>query len=383
MDIYKQRSRWKFFLAMLGVVILSITLYYSNYLAQQLKENEKKNIYIYTEALKELADVSALDKDVFLNDTIVKSFSLPVIFEDEQGILQGNNWGESKDNDRDFLEKQKNAFLKSGKTPIEGIGYFNRIYCFNSHLLGYIRYYPLIQILLAGLFVFLGYMTFSSSKNAEQNRVWAGMAKETAHQLGTPISAIMGWIEYLRSTNDDEDHQEIMDELTKDVNRLNLVADRFSKIGSAPDLKKNNINMEVEDVIQYMQRRAPRKVEFDFRSNTTAFANINSHLFSWVLENLIRNSLDAMEGSGKILAIITADDKNISIELSDTGKGIPSSKHKTVFQPGYSTKTRGWGLGLSLAKRIIEEYHKGKIYIKESRPGQGTTFCIELPKALD
>ena len=208
------------------------------------------------------------------------------------------------------------------------------------------------------------------------------MAKETAHQLGTPISAILAWVEHLKDTNADNPGQlEIIEELGTDITRLELIADRFSKIGSAPELEKTNIYEQLELIKNYMRKRASRNVEFEFStSDEPLYVDINRHLFSWVLENLIRNALDAMGGSGLISTKVHQEDGHISLDLTDTGKGIPASKHKLVFRPGYSTKVRGWGLGLSLAKRIIENYHKGKIFVKNSKIDEGTTFTIRLPK---
>jgi signal transduction histidine kinase len=227
----------------------------------------------------------------------------------------------------------------------------------------------------------LGYFLFNSSRKAEQNRVWAGMAKETAHQLGTPISAIIGWIEYLRDRfSDNEEQMEVLRELNKDVERLELVADRFSKIGSEPVLQEADIYEELLEVRDYLQRRASRKVKFEFQApDSPIYAKINKHLFAWVIENLIRNSLDAMDGRGTIRCRMYRQHNDVCIDLSDTGHGIPANKFKSVFKPGYSTKKRGWGLGLSLAKRIIEEYHKGKIFVKSSRPQEETIFSITLP----
>ena len=236
--------------------------------------------------------------------------------------------------------------------------------------------------LLAG-YIGLGYIGFNASRRSEQNQVWVGMAKETAHQLGTPISAILAWIEHLKLEENSPEKLEIIDELANDVDRLDLIADRFSKIGSEPKLEQKDIFVMLGETQKYMQRRASRKVQFEFPdlNEKPLYVLINSHLFSWVLENLIRNALDAMEGTGLIKAVVTDEDTIVAIDISDSGKGIPASKHKTVFQPGYTTKKRGWGLGLSLAKRIIENYHQGKIYISRSEPNAGTTFTIKLPKA--
>lgn len=381
MDIYSRRSSWKVILAVFGALVLLITIIYSNFLAKRLKENEERNIKIYSLAYKDIMEkTDDLNADISFQDSVIQSFPLPIIIEDEMGQLSGSNWTEEENFNEIFLQEKKQYFLDSGKEPIKGHGYVSKLYFFNSPLLDYIRFYPLVQLLMVGAFILLGYFLFSLSRRAEQNRVWAGMAKETAHQLGTPISAILAWIEHLKLLNNDEEHQEIVEELTKDVNRLELVADRFSKIGSAPDLKTINIFDEMEKCKSYMERRSPRRVTYDFPEEGEYLVRINEHLFDWVIENLMRNSLDAMGGEGEISAQIYELGNQVCIDLSDTGKGIPSSKFSTVFKPGYSTKTRGWGLGLSLAKRIIEDYHKGNIYVKSSKLGEGTTFTIKLPK---
>jgi len=247
-----------------------------------------------------------------------------------------------------------------------------------------LTYFPFIQLALIAAFVAFGYFSFSSARQSEQNQVWVGMAKETAHQLGTPITAIVAWIEHLRMIHEgNEETAEVLDELNNDVSRLNLIADRFSKIGAIPELEKTNIYEELENMRKYMQRRAPRKMIFEFPGleKEPLYAQLNAPLFNWVTENLLRNALDAMGGEGKISAKVTEGKGFINIDISDTGKGIPSNKLKTVFKPGYSTKKRGWGLGLSLAKRIIESYHSGRIFVKKSQLEEGTTFTIKLPKS--
>lgn len=384
MDIYSQRSNWKVVLAVCGALVLLITVVYSNYLAEKLRRNEERNIEIYAMALEDLyQNVSDADlqKDITFQDTVRSSFPLPIIVELAYGDLLGQNWGEEKNMDEEFLQSKIEEFLASGKQPLESEGEFKYIYFFNSPLLDYIKYYPLVQLLLVASFILLGYYIFNTSRRAEQNRVWAGMAKETAHQLGTPISAIIAWIEHLKMMHEgDPEHMEIVEELRKDVNRLELVADRFSKIGSAPALVSINIYDELNKCKMYMERRAPRNVSFEFPDQGVAMVDINEHLFDWVIENLMRNALDAMDGRGVIKIEVYDAGSQVGIDISDTGKGIPSSKFQTVFKPGFSTKKRGWGLGLSLAKRIIEEYHKGKIFVKSSKQGEGTTFSIRLPK---
>jgi signal transduction histidine kinase len=384
MKIYENQNRWKIVLIVFGVLMLAITLVYSNFLAQKLKEKENYNSKLFITALNEVLDPKKVNNDFGIVDTIIQNFNLPVVFEGEDGRFEANNFEDIENADSLFCLNKKLEFLKSGRQPLEGTGYARYIYYFNSGLVKYINYYPYVQILLVGLFVGLGYFLFNVSRRAEQNRVWAGMAKETAHQLGTPISAIMAWLEHLKDyQREDEEYQEILTELDKDVNRLDLVADRFSKIGSAPELVSSDIVHRLSEVMAYMQRRAPRRVAFDLTTegDHDYHAQINEHLFDWVLENLMRNSLDAMSNEGMIKAHIYNEEGDIRIDISDKGKGIPTGKFNTIFKPGYSTKARGWGLGLSLAKRIIEEYHNGKIFVKESKVGEGTTFSIKLPVA--
>lgn len=385
MDIYQRSSRWKIILSIAGLVIVLITMYYSYYLAKQLEIVEQNNVELFVRSLVELNNNEDLNKDISVSLEILDRVQgIPVILEDEDGYMQGYNLrGEDFNEDQEYLGKEKESIIKKGNKPIKGPpGYTNKIYYKNSRLYTLITYFPIIQILLLGAFILLGYFLFNSSRRAEQNRVWAGMAKETAHQLGTPLSAIMAWVEILKDKAKDSEDHEIVQELTKDVNRLELVADRFSKIGSTPSLEQTDLSVQVENCVNYMKRRMPKKVKVGFTPKEgIGGVNINRHLFDWVVENLIRNALDAMDGSGEINARVYDDHNAVYVDVSDTGEGIPANKFKSVFQPGYSTKKRGWGLGLSLAKRIIEEYHKGKIYIKKSVLNEGTTFTIKLPKA--
>lgn len=379
MDIYTNQSRWKFILGAFGVALLAITLIYSNYLANSLYKVEEKNKGIYISATEFMANTPNLDADMSLPDFIQGNFALPSIIESEDGDLIGNNWGEAKDQDQVFLQKK---ISEHGPPDFVEKLSGSKIYIFNSYLIQRIQFFPIVQALLVSLFIAIGYYLFHSARRAEQNRVWAGMAKETAHQLGTPISAILAWIEYLKEDeNINQNHEEVLSELAKDVNRLELIADRFSKIGSEPELVRCNIYDQLDEIKSYMKRRSSSKIEFDFPENQEAlYVGINEHLFGWVLENLIRNALDAMPGSGTISARVYQEEEHIALDIEDSGKGIAHSKFQTVFKPGYSTKKRGWGLGLSLAKRIIEDYHKGKIFVKYSKINEGTCFAIKLPK---
>ena len=382
MEIYQKKSRWKVYLAIAGVVIMLISMLFTNYLASQLAEDERDKVTLFFKAVEsQSATNRSLEDDTTMEIYVTSTIDdIPVILVTEAGTIDSSvGFPENAD-----IEKELQKIKASGFPPIKGEGGFNKLlYYKQTRLLTLLQYFPWIQALLFLTFIAVGYIAFSIARKAEQDQVWVGMAKETAHQLGTPISAIIAWLEHLKIMKpDDEETMEIVTELEHDVERLNLVADRFSKIGSAPNLESLNVAALLSDTRQYMEKRSPRKVSFDFPLDNQEFmAKINPPLFNWVVENLIRNALDAMDGKGVIKAIIYEDSSHISIDLSDTGSGIPSNKIKTVFEPGYTTKKRGWGLGLSLAKRIIETYHSGKIFVKSSIVNKGTTFTIKLLKA--
>jgi len=379
MDRYAQKSRWKLYLFLAAMVILAISTLYTNHIATKLAQGERDKADLWAKTVEELYDPNAdLTENVTLATELIKTPEMPIILVNEKGkISEKINFPEGADLEAE-LKKMKN----SGIQPIEGNGYARFIYYKHSSTLTLLTYFPILQIIFFAVFAGIGYLLFSSARRSEQNQVWVGMAKETAHQLGTPISGIIGWIDHLRTIRPDEEEvQEVLDELGNDVQRLNLIADRFSKIGSEPKLEVVNIYEELEACRGYMQRRASRKTVFDFPdTNQNLTVKINPPLFAWVIENLLRNALDAMDGKGKISAKVFSDGAFVNIEISDTGKGIPSNKFKTVFEPGFTTKKRGWGLGLSLAKRIIESYHSGRIFVKKSGIDEGTTFTIKLPK---
>lgn len=384
MEIYKNNSNWKILLAGMGSIIVIITMIYSQFLANDLAQRELNTVQLYSDALRSV--IESGEESTIMESLVLEQLgTIPIIMEAENGDLQGTNYGDQKDMDAEFLESRKASIIDKGYEPIKGPGgYASWIYYENSRTFNLISLFPIAQILLLSTFVIFGYYVFSTARKAEQNRVWAGMAKETAHQLGTPVSAIIGWIEHLKEISSDKpDHLEVVHELRNDVNRLELIADRFSKIGSKPELVKKDLVEELQLCIKYMQKRAPRRINFNFinPSGGAIFGKINSHLFDWVVENLLRNSLDAMEGVGDISINIELKGETVEIELSDSGKGIPGADHKKVFKPGFTTKKRGWGLGLSLAKRIIEDYHQGKIFVKTSKPNEGTTFAIQIPQA--
>ncbi len=386
MDIYRQKSRWKLYLAVAGLLIVVGSALYTRNLTQRLAREEHKKVELWFRAqeslLKPLDETCLGCEDFTLETEILKSnTTLPLILVSETGeIISAFNFGEERDTNKIFLRKQLDKLIASGSRPIEGFG--QKIYYQNSRLLTEIKYLPIIQLLLIGFFVFIGYLGFSSARKAEQNRVWVGMAKETAHQLGTPLSAIFGWLEYLKEMKqDDEELNMVVEELTKDANKLHMVAERFSKIGAIPELHSHNIYDPVRKTGNYLRERAPAGIQLHFPEGeeTPVYAMLNPPLFEWVLENLLRNAIDAMQGKGDVKLSITSLKDKVLIEVSDTGKGMHADEVKHVFKPGFSTKDRGWGLGLSLAHRIIAEYHGGRIYVKHSEPGKGTTFAIELP----
>lgn len=379
MDIYVRKSHWKLYLAMAGVAIVLISLLYTTYLTRRLASEERNKAQLWALAMNKVFQSDSAE-DLTVPLAIIESNnSIPVILADENDrILFSRNF--QPDNST-YLEKELKRIKAEGPSPLEGFG--NYAYYKESQVLTQLRYFPVVQLVLIAAFIFFGYLGFSTARRSEQNQVWVGMAKETAHQLGTPISGMVAWIEHLRMVReDDEEVQEVLHELGADIQRLSLIADRFSKIGAQPKLESVNLYAELDQCRAYMQKRASRRVRFSFPSaeETPLLVQLNAPLFAWVIENLLRNALDAMDGQGEIAAIVYEEGNFACIDLSDTGKGIPASKFKTIFQPGYTTKPRGWGLGLSLAKRIVEEYHSGKIFVKSSEENKGTTFTIKIPK---
>ena len=391
MDIYSKKSRWKLYLLFAALFIVVVSLMYTNSVAQKLADEERKRAKQWAGAMIQLdqssEDTLCGDRDLeYIFSIIRNNKTIPAILTDENDVIETSiNFDEKKiEKDEAYLQRQLTS-IKSFRGPIKlKTPYYTKyLYYKNSRLLTLLINFPYFQLGLIAIFLLVGYLGFSAARKAEQNQVWVGFAKETAHQLGTPISAIVAWIEHLKLIVEDEEGQNVLKEFRNDVGRLELIAERFSKIGAIPDLEEVNILESLERNLQYMKRRAPRKVKFNFPSSqidTPIMAKINPPLFDWVIENLLKNALDAMERKGTIAATAFEDDKYVYIDIEDSGKGIPPSKFKTVFKPGYSTKKRGWGLGLSLTQRIIKNYHNGKIFVKSSELGKGTTFRIQLPK---
>src|SRR5690554_1552243 len=336
-----------------------------------------KDSHIITELEKTLDDLI----NSFISETVMNSGSVPVLVTDstKQHVLNYSNIDSTIVNDSTKLA-QKIVSMSASNEPIQitfGENHVSYVFFTDSIVITQLQYFPYIQLIIIGLFLLISYIIFSTFRNAEQNQVWIGMAKETAHQLGTPLSSLMAWIHHLESQGTDPS---IIVELNKDIERLEMITDRFSKIGSDPELKETPIKEIMEQATAYLRPRISNRVEIEIKQHQSSEvkAMINGPLFSWVIENIFKNAVDAMAGKGKITVDIYHEIQNVYIDITDTGKGIPSINHKAVFQPGYTSKKRGWGLGLSLAKRIIESYHNGKIFVKRSEPDQGTTFRIVL-----
>ncbi|MDO9138193.1 MAG: HAMP domain-containing sensor histidine kinase [Lutibacter sp.] len=375
-----QIIRWTVILS--SFIIVALILWNTYDFFQKFKHEERSKMEILAKAYERFSSAS-LNTDISLEAKIIgNNHNIPMIITDEKdSITEWSNLDSLKIKKKNYLEKQL-FLMKSQNNPItisyKGEDLKQYIYYRNSDLLTKLKYYPVALILILFLFASVIYLFFKSNKVAEQNKLWTGMAKETAHQIGTPLSSLLGWIEILRLENTNEN---TIKEIENDVVRLNTIAERFSKIGSIPELKEQNVVEATNDSFEYLKLRSSKQVVFNFDSSKKEiYAKINLQLFSWVIENLVKNAIDAMEGKGKITLLITENNKNVTITIADTGKGIPKHLQHEIFTPGFTTKKRGWGLGLSLAKRIIEDYHNGKIAVLKSELGKGTTFAITLKK---
>ena len=384
MNIYRQTQYWKFFLVTSLMLIVFATILYSNYLAGKLETEERKKIELIANVYKKLNSASDNLDISFMFEIISANETVPLILTDESGKIIGDKNLDSvlAETDKGYKSRML-AEMKKAKPPIPIVfskNARNYIYYNDSYLLRQLIYFPYIQSSIILVFIIIAYFAFSSARRAEQNRVWVGMAKETAHQLGTPLSSLSAWIDYLDNLLPENVKEKFLPELIKDVERLETITNRFSKIGSKPALAKENLRTVIETMVDYMRQRSGSKVEFTIHQTEGENINamISASLFGWVLENLFKNALDAMDGTGKIDIFLSTHNSQAIIDIKDSGKGIAGSKFKTVFKPGYSTKQRGWGLGLSLSKRIVENYHQGKIFVKDSVHNKGTTFRIML-----
>ncbi|HBK89960.1 MAG: HAMP domain-containing sensor histidine kinase [Cyclobacteriaceae bacterium] len=392
MDFYEDNANLKWIVLAVSVIISLGTIYYTNILVAQLKEREHNQVNLFARALEYTSNDTDNNILFITEEIIFKNNSIPTILVNENNeIINSNNvdvednWSPARKQEalQHELREMKKTYppipilLKDPNTSeVFGKQY---VYYKNSFLLTQLTAYPYIQLSVIAIFAFISYLAFSYSKTAEQNRVWVGLAKETAHQLGTPLSSLMAWVEVFR---DDPQFKGrgIVEELDKDIRKLRVVTERFSSIGSTPVLKEENLYLLVNNVVSYLQPRVSSKINIEvYALSETISAMVHAPLFEWVIENLCKNAVDAMGSSGTIaIKILRGNEKKVFIDISDNGKGIPKSILSSVFKPGFTTKKRGWGLGLALAKRIIELYHNGRIFVKSSEENQGTTFRIEL-----
>jgi signal transduction histidine kinase len=392
--MFQQLLNWRTLLALIAILIVSGTVWYSSYLGNKIEREERDKVELWVEAGKSLINPANTDTRLPLMITTQKN--IPIIETTERdSIMQWinldsteieENWlaGDTlkNPNTNAYLVRKLNDF-RAEKLKVEWINPLdstqrNRYYYGESRLLKEVRYYPIVQLLIVSLFIVITIQAIRTSFRSTQNGVWAGMAKETAHQLGTPVSSLEGWVEILKETHS---HEDFVYEIEKDVTRLRLVSDRFGKIGSKPQLEEKNVVLQVQEMMEYVQKRASGKVTFEINAHEqNILSRISPPLFDWVIENLLKNALDAMEGKGKITIDISNGSDAVIIDIADTGKGISRQNVAKVFKPGFTTKKRGWGLGLSLSKRIIDQYHQGLLTVKHSEVGKGTTFRIVLKK---
>lgn len=392
-DFYRNNSKIKWIVLAVSIIISAASIYYTEILVSQLKEREKQQVILFAKAIEYTINEDYEANINFVSQEIInKNNSIPTILIQAGKVLYARNVDIDSSRNQDYIDQQLKQEMKSmGETydpiimvlkdPSQNNEIFGqqKLYYKNSFLLTQINAYPYIQLSVIAIFGIISYMAFNFSRMAEQNRVWVGLAKETAHQLGTPLSSLMAWMEILR---DDPDlkNKGFTDELEKDIRKLTIVTERFSSIGSVPILKQENVVALVSNVVNYLRPRISSKVKMEvFTLSDNIQAMVHQPLFEWVIENLCKNAVDAIGTSGTIaVKILRGSDSKVFIDISDTGKGIPRSKMSMVFRPGFTTKRRGWGLGLTLAKRIIESYHNGRIFVKSSDENQGTTFRIAL-----
>jgi K+-sensing histidine kinase KdpD len=387
-DEYKSVKPFRYLFIFVVIIIAIASVWITNALVDELKEEERKKIELWaesvalisSEALSEYNNTTAFVKyDRFLTKIITGNTTIPVIVtDDSNNVMEKNNILSQKEGDTAFIKQKIKTFSK--KHPPIAINVdedtVHYVYYDDSTVLKQLQLFPFVQTGVVCIFIIVSFLALNSTQKAEQNRVWVGLSKETAHQLGTPISSLMAWVEYLK-TKDMDIH--LLNEMDKDVQRLKIIAERFSKIGSNPELEQMNLKTAIQNAIEYMEKRISSKVSISLNIQDASFVVLmNQSLFGWIIENLIKNAVDAMDGKGNIEIRVSQKANKVLLDISDTGKGIPKSQFNAVFQPGYTTKKRGWGLGLSLVKRIIESYQKGKIYIYKSELNKGTTFRIEL-----
>ena len=413
MNPYQQKKRWKYILIAFAVIIASGSLLYTNYLVKKISKSERTRAQVWALSMKQ--GISSDDNDFLPYVFAVRDSSIvPAIVIDETGKMiftkgldttktfiklppDAQKDKNAKHYDLEYFKGELRTMMKEHK-PIKvllprtvyGTGGYWLIYYKDSALLSQLKIFPYIQLSVIALFLVVAYTAFNTSRKSEQNQVWVGLAKETAHQLGTPISSLMAWVELIKDKFKAE-KDPLIAEMENDIKRLEIIADRFSKIGSKPQLENHSVYYVIKDFVDYFSVRVSSNINFEITGNPYLQAGLNVPLFDWVLENLLKNAVNAIEGKGRIKIEISQNkgkknqllkhNNQIYIDVTDTGKGIPRSKFETVFQPGYTTRKRGWGLGLSLTRRIIKNYHDGLIFVRESELGKGTTFRIVLKKS--
>ncbi|MDB4124043.1 HAMP domain-containing histidine kinase [Schleiferiaceae bacterium] len=381
LDVYTRKIHWKIALIAFGTIIGLASLFYTESFLKELRAEEELKIKRWAEAVEA---VFFAEDDVnlsFYTQIIQDNKTIPVILTDSKGsIIAHRNLNTPETNPEKYLLRKLDEFKSSGSVLENSYadGQVNFLYYKGSNLLTKLRLYPLILLGVIGVYMLISYMAFSNARRSEQNKVWTGMAKETAHQIGTPLSALMGWLGYLKEQYPKEN---AFGEMEKDIDRLTDITDRFSKIGSQPERTDKNLDDTIEKTIDYLRSRLGNKITLSLDMDGSRASNHNQQLISWVLENMIKNSADAMDGSGTISVEKRTQSNRMIVLIKDTGRGITQADQRKIFEPGFTSKSRGWGLGLSLAKRIIEEYHGGKLTLEQSIPGEGTTFKISLPIA--
>ena len=384
MDIYIKKQRWKHILLLSAVLIGVGSLTYTNRLVKQIETTERQKMEIWAEAVRIVSSADLESELAFPFSVIENNTHIPVILTDAAGeIIRYNNLDTLKAENPKYLYKQlQHAREENDSLVIElGPDNYQLLFYRDSILLRRLIFFPYVQLAVIILFILVSYIAFSVSRKAEQNEVWTGLSKETAHQLGTPISSLIAWMELLEHTN--LDRSTIL-EMKKDTSRLEKITDRFSKIGSQPALKKTNLTEILKESLDYIKNRGPKTIDYllDLPSKPI-FVTLNDTLFEWVIENLLKNATDAVEGKGRIILHAADVQNSVIVDVEDSGKGIAKSRFRTIFKPGYTTKKRGWGLGLSLSKRIIETYHNGRIFVFSSDPNDSTIIRIMLKKTMD
>ncbi len=378
LNTYEIKRLWKAALLLFAAAIGMFSLLYTHKLVSQLEIEERQKVRQWAEATRLLLSPDYQGDVDFLLQIVMANNTIPVILTDANGNINSSRNLDSITGSelQDRIEQMKKTNEPLEIEFIEGEKVF--VYYEDSVILTKLKYYPYFQLSLIALFLVVSYFAFSYSRRAEQNQVWVGMSKETAHQLGTPISSLLAWIDYLKSENPDINPM-VINEMSRDLDRLQLITERFSKVGSSPVLEKRNLNECVAEAVYYLEVRAPKKVHFEIvMPSEPIFVNINYPLFAWVIENITKNAMDAMDGQGKLIFQTFVQSDHAVLDIIDNGKGVPKSKFETIFKPGFTTKKRGWGLGLSLVKRIVENYHKGEVFVKESIPNQRTVFRVML-----